>query len=242
MKQKGKREEKTIYSEILDEEINLYIYLPPSYTPLLRYSILIAQDGKDYFNLGKIARSSETLFEDGAIEEFIIVGVPYKDVQDRRRKYHPSGEENAQYVRFLVYELLPYIEEEYSTLELASARAMIGSSLGATVSLMTAIDYPRTFGKVAIQSPFVNDQVLEKVSEMTDPSLLSIYHVAGKGETEVETTNGKVKDFINPNRELNKAFSERAFGEYYYEEFDGDHKWTYWQPDIPKALKFLFPN
>ncbi|MCF6136910.1 alpha/beta hydrolase [Pseudalkalibacillus berkeleyi] len=241
MAQQGKREERNIYSEILNEEIQLHVYLPPSYTPLLRYSVLIAQDGKDYFNLGKIARSSETLFEDGAVEEYIIVGVPYKDVQDRRRKYHPSGEEHEKYVRFLVYELLPFIEDEYSTLELASARGLIGSSLGATVSLVTALEYPRTFGKIALQSPYVNDKVLDLVTNVKDPSLLSVYHVAGKGETEVETTNGKQKDFITPNRELNKRFASKSFGEYYYEEFDGDHKWTYWQPDIPKALKFLYP-
>ncbi|WP_349410310.1 alpha/beta hydrolase [Pseudalkalibacillus sp. SCS-8] len=239
MQQKGKREQQTIHSDILGEEIELHVYLPPSYTPLLRYSVLIAQDGKDYFNMGKIHRSAETLFEDHAIEEFIIVGVPYKDVQDRRRKYHPEGEQQAKYVRFLVNELLPYIEDQYSTLELASARALIGSSLGATVSLVTALEYPRTFGKVALQSPYVDDSVLDRVSAFKDPSLLSIYHVAGKHEDEVETTNGKVKNFIEPNRELNRVFSNKTF-DYYYEEFDGDHKWTYWQPDIPKALKFLF--
>ncbi|WP_221563930.1 esterase family protein [Alkalihalobacillus sp. TS-13] len=241
MKQKGTTEDRFIKSEFLDEEIKLLVYLPPSYTPLLRYQVLIAQDGDDYFRLGRLARTSEELFGDGEIDEFIIVGIPYKDVQDRRKKYHPSGEQQSQYVRFLVNELVPFVEAEYSTLELASARVLIGDSLGATVSLQTAAAYPRTFGKVILQSPYVDDVVLKDVSEMKDPSLLSVYHVAGKQETDVETTNGQVKNFIEPNRELNQLFSEMSF-DYHYEEFEGGHSWKFWQPDIPKALKFMFSD
>ncbi|WP_408010766.1 alpha/beta hydrolase [Pseudalkalibacillus sp. A8] len=239
MKQKGTTEDRMINSEILNEEIKMLVYLPPSYTPLLRYPVLIAQDGDDYFRLGRLARTSEELFEEGEIDEFIIIGLPYKSVKDRRRKYHPSGEQNTQYVRFLVNELVPYIEAEFSTLELASARVLVGDSLGATVSLKTAAAYPRTFGKVILQSPYVDESILKEVSEIKDSSLLSIYHVAGKQETEVETTNGEVKNFIEPNRELNRLFSERSL-EYHYEEFDGGHSWKYWQPDIPKALRYMF--
>ncbi|WP_257349078.1 alpha/beta hydrolase [Pseudalkalibacillus decolorationis] len=241
MKQKGSIEEKTIYSEVLGEDIQLLAYLPPSYTPLLRYSVLIAQDGDDYFKLGRIARTTEKLSDDNEIEEFIIIGIPYKSVQDRRKKYHPEGEQNEEYIRFLINELVPYIEAEYSTLELSNARGLIGDSLGATVSLMSALSYPRTFGKVILQSPFVNEKVLNEVKSFQNPTLLSIYHIAGVGETAVETTNGEVKNFIEPNRKLNQELSNRTFN-YYYEEFDGNHTWKYWQPDIPNALKWMFPR
>ncbi|WLD94972.1 esterase family protein [Alkalihalobacillus sp. AL-G] len=241
MKLKGTIEERIFTSEELMEDMKLLVYLPPSYSPLLRYSVLIAQDGDDYFKLGKIARSTEDLMENSEIEEFIIIGIPYKNVQDRRKKYHPSGEQNEQYIRFLVNELVPYIESEFSTLELANARGLIGDSLGATVSLLTALSFPRTFGKVILQSPYVNEHVLKEVKSLREPSLLSIYHVAGTNETEVETTNGTVENFIEPNRKLNHHLSDRPFN-YHYEEFDGNHTWTYWQPDIPKALKWIFPR
>ena len=45
----GKIEDITIYSKALDEEMQLLIHLPHNYSPLYKYSVLIASDGKDYF-------------------------------------------------------------------------------------------------------------------------------------------------------------------------------------------------
>ncbi|MCY8808891.1 alpha/beta hydrolase-fold protein, partial [Bacillus atrophaeus] len=50
------------------------------------------------------------------------------------------------------------------------------------------------------------------------------------------TTDGQISDFTAPNLEL-KQLIEQKQSEYYYETFDGDHKWTYWQPLITPALK-----
>ena len=44
-------------------------------------------------------------------------------------------------------------------------RALIGDSLGGTVSLLTALQYPHTFGKVIMQSPLVNETVLRAVGK-----------------------------------------------------------------------------
>ena len=131
----------------------MLVYLPASYSPLYKYSILITQDGKDYFQLGRIPRLADELLGNGEIENTIIVGVPYKNVQDRSRKYHPGGEENEDYIRFIAHELTPKLDELYPTYQMGKGRALIGDSLGATVSLMTALKYPHTFGKVILQSP-----------------------------------------------------------------------------------------
>ena len=42
------------YSEALQEELELLIYIPANYSPFYKYSVLIASDGKDYFQLGRI--------------------------------------------------------------------------------------------------------------------------------------------------------------------------------------------
>jgi enterochelin esterase-like enzyme len=114
-------------------------------------------------------------------------------------------------------------------------RALIGDSLGATVSLMTALSYPHTFGKVIMQSPYVDETVLNKVEDFHQTSFLSLYHVVGTKETEVPTTDGKKKDFIGPNRTLHERMMEKNFT-VFYEEFEGTHTWTYWQPDLRQAL------
>ncbi|MDR7239831.1 alpha/beta hydrolase [Neobacillus drentensis] len=236
---KGTIKEVTIQSSELGEDVQLLIYLPANFSPLYKYSLLIAQDGQDYFQLGRIARLADEFLFQREIENLIIIGVPYKDVEDRRKKYHPSGIQNQQYIRFLAHELVPYLDKELPTYQMGSTRALIGDSLGGAVSLMTALQYPHTFGKVLIQSPYVDENILNSVEDFSEGQLIQLYHVIGNQETEVETSDGSLKDFLTPNRRLSKIISEKPIT-YFYEEFNGNHTWTYWQPDLRRALKMLF--
>ncbi|NWQ41281.1 esterase family protein [Bacillus sp. EB106-08-02-XG196] len=236
---RGTIKEHTIKSHELEEDIQLLIYLPANFSPLYKYSLLIAQDGRDYFQLGRIGRLADEYLFEREIENLIIVGIPYKDVDDRRRKYHPAGAQNQQYIRFLAHELVPFLDNEFPTYQMGSTRALIGDSLGATVSLMTALQYPHTFGKVLLQSPYIDEPVKDSVKNFTETGLLEIYHIVGNQETEVQTTNGKTSDFLKPNRELSTLLTSKSIT-YFYEEFDGDHTWTYWQPDLKRALKMMF--
>jgi enterochelin esterase-like enzyme len=59
--------------------------------------------------------------------------------------------------------------------------------------------------------------------------------VIGQDETNVQMTDGKFADFLTPNRKLHALLTERKF-QTFYEEFSGDHKWKYWQPDLKRAL------
>lgn len=231
----------SIYSASLNERIDLITYLPPAYSALYKYNILIAQDGQDYFNLGRIARVANKLHDSGQMNNTIIIGIPYKDVNDRRDQYHPNGIKHKAYLRFLAHELVPFLDEKYPTYQMGTTRALIGDSLGGTVSLLTALAYPHTFGKVMMQSPYVNEAVLQAVDKFSNPYLLDLYHVIGLKETNVATTNGKAKDLITPNRELYKLFRKRNFS-IFYDEFDGDHTWTYWQKDLERALKKMLEH
>ncbi|WP_409304694.1 alpha/beta hydrolase [Peribacillus sp. SCS-155] len=238
-KPSGTIKEYTFQSKELAEEVDLLVYLPPNFSSLYKYSLLIAQDGRDYFQLGRIGRILDELVLEQEIENIIVVGVPYKDVQDRRRKYHPEGEQHAQYIRFLSHELVPFLDNEFPTYHIGQGRALIGDSLAATVSLLTALKYPNTFGKVLLQSPYVDEAVLKAVEDFEFPQLIELYHVIGTQETEVPTTNGEIQNFIEPNRRLNQLINQKGFS-YFYEEFMGNHTWKYWQPDLKRALKEMF--
>ena len=48
---RGTVQDLTLFSDAFQEEMQLLIYLPPNYSPLYKYSVLIASDGKDYFQL-----------------------------------------------------------------------------------------------------------------------------------------------------------------------------------------------
>lgn len=235
----GKIKEVDFYSKALDENMQLLIHLPHHYSPLYKYSVLIASDGKDYFQYGRIGRVADELVNDGEIDNMIVVGIPYKSVSERRRMYHPEGDRHEDYIRFLAHELVPYIDENYPTYQVGAGRGLIGDSLAATISLLTALKYPNCFGKVILHSPFVDDSVMTKVEAVKDVSAFSIYHVIGEGETEVKTTEDGIRDFLTPNRELNEIIKRKGFS-YFYEEFKGDHTWKYWQQDVRRAIKQSF--
>ena len=190
------------YSQELSEERRVLIYLPQNFSPLYKYSVFIASDGKDYLQFGRIPRVIEELLSKKEIENVIFVGIPYKSVKERHDLYHPSGEKTGAYIRFLAHELVPYIDSNYPTYQVGSGRALIGDSLAATVSLLAATKYPNIFGKVILQSPYVDETVIRSVELVDDPSTFTVYHIIGKEEDEVKTTTGEVKDFLSPNREV----------------------------------------
>lgn len=238
MKQ-GKIEEITLYSEALGEEIDILIHLPHNYTPLYKYSVLFGSDGKDYIQYGRVGRVIDQQLEENEIENVIFVGIPYPSVSERRRMYHPEGDKHQAYIRFLAQELVPYIDQHYPTYQVGTGRALIGDSLAATISLLTAIKYPNAFGKVILHSPYVDQYVLDQVNSVNDSSAFSIYHVIGTEETEVKTQVDGIQDFLQPNRSLKAVIEEKGF-DYFYEEFEGNHTWKYWQADMPRAIRKNF--
>ena len=205
----GRIEEFTIKSKELGEDMEVLVHLPYNYTPLFKYSVLIASDGKDYIQYGRTGRVIDEFLDSGEIENVIFFGVPYKSVSERRRMYHPEGDKHEAYIRFLAHELVPYIDNNYPTYQIGSGRGLIGDSLAATISLLTASKYPSIFGKVILHSPYVDDYVLKKVEAVKDPSAFSIYHVIGEEETEVNTQVDGVQDFLTPNRELKNLLKRK---------------------------------
>jgi enterochelin esterase-like enzyme len=234
---KGSIKDNLLYSENLQEEVKMLVYLPGSFSPLYKYHVLIVQDGQDYFQLGRIARIADELIENKEMANTIIVGLPYKDVDDRQQKYHPNGEKNSAYIRFIAHELVPFLDSEFPTYQMGMGRTLIGDSLAATVSLMAALEYPNTFGKVILQSPYVNEKVLSNVKQFKQSHLIDVYHVVGTDETDVSTRNENERNFLEANRKLSTLFKQKNFP-YFYEEFKGDHTWTYWQADLRRALAY----
>ncbi|MBM7702522.1 alpha/beta hydrolase [Metabacillus iocasae] len=235
---KQKLEEVSLYSESLQQTITLLIYLPANFSPLYKYTLLIAQDGRDYVMYGRTPKVIDELMSDSKIDRTIFVGIPYTDVNDRRDKYHPEGHQQEAYIRFLAHELVPYLDQKYPTYQMGKTRTLIGDSLGATVSLMAALSYPHTFGNVIMHSPFVNETVRKAVDAFKDTSLLDLYHIIGTQETAVKTTKDGVLDFLTPNRELHEQMADKGY-HVFYDEFDGDHTWKYWQKDMKRALETM---
>lgn len=236
---KGKMAEQIIDSKYLQEQMALKIYTPESYSPFQQYQICIMQDGDDYYQMGRVATLSDQLHENGDIERTIFVGIHYQDKYDRRKKYHPDGEQQQAYIQFLIHEVVPFLDENYSTIQTGEARILAGDSLAGTLALMTTLQYPHIFSKVIMQSPYIDQTVEKLVNDVENLPSLKFYHTVGENESAVKTTYGQIVDFLTTNRHLSKTLSHKVLDYEYKELAEGKHTWGYWQKDLPTALKLI---
>lgn len=240
MSRKGTMTDKTINSSYLNQEIVLKIYQPETFSSLYKYNICIMQDGDDYYQIGRVATLSDRLHESEAIESTVFVGIHYTDRFDRWKKYHPSGEEHNAYSQFLVHEVVPFLDDYLPTLCMGLTRTLMGDSLAGTLALTTALAYPHTFGKVIMQSPYVDESILSLATKTTLAQTIDIYHTIGTKETNVKTTYDDKLDFVSPNRQLKEILNEKNISYYYKEIPYGEHTWKYWQKDMENALYKMF--
>ncbi|HLR61662.1 MAG TPA: alpha/beta hydrolase-fold protein [Lentibacillus sp.] len=242
MGRKGKMIEKQIDSCYLNEPMTLKIYQPETFSPLYKYQVCIMQDGDDYYQLGRAATWSDQLHENGEIPNTILAGIHYRDKFDRKDKYHPNGSQNLAYIKFLAHEAAPLLDDLFPTYLVGQSRALVGDSLAGTIALMTALKYPNTFGKIIIQSPYIDEKVKQAVQDAKDIHSIAIYHTVGTEETAVETTDGDKADFLTPNRELNELLQSKNMDYVYHELESGQHTWKYWQKDLSRAFSSIFSS
>jgi predicted alpha/beta superfamily hydrolase len=153
---------------------NIDIWLPPSYDrdSGTRYPVLYMHDGQNLFNpetsfIGVDWGIDETmtgLIEQGKIRETIVVGIwntsrrfheymPQRPVEELVESgildFRAEGFEmpcSDDYLKFIVEELKPFIDESYPTLTGRNDTYIMGSSMGGLISLYAACEYPDVFG------------------------------------------------------------------------------------------------
>jgi enterochelin esterase-like enzyme len=105
------------------------------------------------------------------VQPLIIVGI-YNVGKVRIHEYTPTkaprlgGGRADRYAKFVVQEVMPFIQREYRVLSDAQATGMGGSSLGGLVSLYLGLKHPQTFGRLAALSPSVwwNQRVMHRLA------------------------------------------------------------------------------
>src|SRR5699024_7886197 len=158
-KRKGTMIDKEINSKYLSEAMQLKIYQPESFSPLEKYHICIMQDGDDYYQMGRLATVSDELHENFEIESTIFVGIHYEDRFDRRKKYHPSAQQNEAYIKHHSHGVVSLIDEFLPLFRVRQKRTLMGDTLTGPHALMTAWKYPNKFANVILQSPLLVEKM-----------------------------------------------------------------------------------
>ena len=151
------------------------------------------------------------------------------------------------YLKFIVEELKPYIDKEYSVYTDANNTAIMGSSMGGLISMYALCEYPKIFGKAACLSThwlgfmeFENNPIPEAFfsymsQNLPDPKEHKIYFDYG-----TETLDAFYLKYEYRVDEVLKAKGYTS-KEYKNLKFIGEnHSEASWQKRIDIPLEFMF--
>lgn len=173
------------------EQRNVEVYIPPNYNPGKKYPVVYMHDGQNVFNAATAFSGNEwgvdeaatELIQKGDLQSVIIVASwnsnkrfeeympakPAEKVAELFRKDTVKRRIQADnYLKFLVYELKPFIDKNYSTLPAREHTFIMGSSMGGLISAYAVCEYPEVFGGAACLSthwPALNGIFLSYLKE-----------------------------------------------------------------------------
>ena len=234
----------------LNRNRRIWIYLPPDYaTSGKKYPVLYMHDGQNVFDRAtsfsgewEVDESLNGLFENG--DEGIITVAIDNGGGSRLNEYTPwpnpqyGGGEGAQYVKFIVETLKPFIDDNYRTRQEREHTGIMGSSLGGLISMYAAIEHQEVFGKAGIFSPsfWFSDEAYTHVSNTGKKEDMKIYLLAGEQESEsmVPDLNAMYNTLRNAGFEASELFLTT--------DTDGQHSEWYWAREFPDAYIWLFSD
>lgn len=247
------------------EPRNIDVWLPADYSKNKRYAVLYMHDGQNLFNPAEsfsgidwgIDETLQRLMSEGKVRDTIVVGIwntahrvieysPQKafDLVNHKNlkpsKYVAAREgESDKYLKFIVFELKPFIDKTYSTKPDRDNTFVMGSSMGGLMSLYAVSEYPEIFGGAACLSthfPLGQGVMLEYMkSSLPSPKTHKIYFDYGTETLDAQyETYQKQADKIMKNRGYreNKTWITRKFaGE--------EHSERSWRKRVDIPLTFL---
>lgn len=238
---------------------DIIVYLPPSYEHSDRYyPVLYMQDGQNLFDAATsfagewhVDETMEELSKEGL--EAIVVGIPNAG-EKRLDEYSPFSQPNLgggqgdQYLDFVIETIKPLIDSDFRTCSDRKHTAILGSSMGAFISMYAFFRYPQIFGLVGVLSPalwFAGEAIYSYV-ENAPFSPGKIYMDVGTREH----GGGKSKVMLSHSRRYYASVRRmksilRKKGYYpkrdlfYVEEKWAGHQEQAWARRLPEGIKFL---
>lgn len=244
-------------SKFLSTRRDLIVYVPPGYAETnTRHPVLYLQDGQNLFDSAtafygqewKADLTADQMIQLGQIQAPLIVGI-YNTGPRRMSEYAPTrdtrhrkGGKAERYAEMLAREIKPFIDHHYRTLKPAKFSAVGGSSLGALVSLVSVLTYPRVFGQAAVISPSVwwdQRSILRWVTEYSASVRPRMWVDVGTAE------GGAPHQNVEDTRALRRALLAKGWRDgddlSYHEIEDADHSERAWAARFGAILAYLFP-
>lgn len=230
----------SLASRALRRTVDLAVYTPARYLPVVRYPLLIVHDGYDYLDYASMKTVLDNLIHRGDVAPLVVAFVPPKD---RLVEYA----NHAPHARFIARELVPHLEAAYSLLPGAEGRTLMGSSFGGVASLSTAVRYPKDFGSLLLESPslvFTDIGSDHGGGAVFDPVVKFVNSFRARPRAvadQIYLTCGMYEPLITPNRSMVTVLRETGMDVRYTEARDG-HNWENWRDRLRDGLSWLHPG
>lgn len=184
-----------IHSNILNEERTYHISLPDSYdknSEFKEYPLLILLDGYTHFKAtaGIVDFMTSSRNRNYLIPEMIIVAVENVDrerdltvTKIKTKRVNTMGG-GRNFLNFIEKELIPFVDENYST---EANRILVGHSLGGLLAVNSYIDKNSLFdGYLSIDPSIWWDEkmMLEKVDSIPRSSFIKKLYIATANQGE----------------------------------------------------------
>jgi enterochelin esterase-like enzyme len=239
----------------------LRVWVPPGYNAgenqSRHYPVFYLNDGQNLFDpatayIGvdwQVDEAADRLIRDGKIPPLIIVGIDNAQ-KDRPKEYLPYRSfhppvmrpQGKRYPEFLLNEVMPFVHEHYRIARGPENTGLGGSSLGAIISLFTAMDRPGIFGRLLLESPslFISNRQLLKVSRAFRQWPERVFIGIGTKEAGSEERDRQTVEDV---RQLEHILRRGGLKEDRLRvviDEGATHSEQEWAKRFPEALSFLF--
>lgn len=253
-------EQRTIYSDFLERNVIIDIYLPLNTKKTDEVALLLINDGQDLRTMN-FAAIVDSLLSKEIIEPIACVGLHCG--ADRineygtacRPDYKGRGALAGLYTKFVFDELLPFIKNEYKLL--IKEKAFAGFSLGALCALDIVWNHAHHFKKVGVFSGalwwrrrgyedesynWYKDRIMHlQVQKGTHFSWLKLFFECGRLDETADRNNNGIIDSIEDTTDLIEDLKKIGYSNnqiHYTELEDGGHNIETWARAFPEFLNW----
>jgi predicted alpha/beta superfamily hydrolase len=242
-------------SRFLRNQRDFIVYLPPRYheQPERRFPVLYMHDGQNLFDGATsfvpgmdwhVGHTADDFILTGAVQPVIIVGI-YNVGKVRIHEYTPTkaprlgGGRADRYAKFLIQEVMPFIQQEYRVLSDPRVTGMGGSSLGGLVSLYLGLKHPQIFGRLAALSPSLwwNQRMIHRFAAAApvEPRPRIWLDIGTKEGPRIVHDVEEFRDVL-----LQKGW--QLGRDLHYQRIEGaEHNEAAWAQRVGPFLQFLYP-
>ncbi len=212
------------------------VYTPPGYDAAQEYPVYYVQDGVAFYRTGRLGDLLDRALGAGLIAPAVLVFV---EPGDRNAESYL----NDRYLDFLVQEVWPRVEGEYTVARTAQGRGLWGASLGGLISLYLGSRHPELFGRVVSHSgAFIAHPNARKGTEIDTTTagewLRERLIAAPPRHLKVSLDTGTLEWLTAPNRRMAAALTDAGVP-HQYREYQSGHNWVTWKAALPEALLYM---